>query len=163
MKHLKQIRLSLFLFLFLALSSALYAGKLDELIPEIIKPEISAIRSSNMFNDFSSFSEAKLSVIEENLIRGIRSDNSGLQTSCAYFLGEMKSGKAMIPLLKLVKHGATEESRIIAALSLYKIHSKIGMRQLKGLAESDKSELVRKVFDRIYKKYSCDNCTFEEL
>ena len=161
MKHLKQIRLSLFLVLIL--SSALFAGERDNLIPEILKPTINAIKSAKMFNDFSSFSEAKLSVIEENLIRGIRSDNSGLQTSCAYFLGEMKSGKAMIPLLKLVKHGATEESRIIAALSLYKIHSKIGMRQLKGLAESDKSELVRKVFDRIYKKYSCDNCTFEEL
>jgi HEAT repeat protein len=116
-----------------------------------------------MFNDFSTISEAKLSVIEDNLIRGIKSDNSGLQTSCAYFLGEMKSGKAMIPLLKLAKHGTTEESRIIAALSLYKIQSKVGMRQLKGLAKSDKSELVRKVFDRIYKKYMCDNCSFEEL
>lgn len=163
MKHLKQIRVSLLMSLVLILSSALYAGKLDNLIPEILRPEISALRSSNMFNDFSSFSEAKLSVIEENLICGLRSDNSGLQTSCAYFLGEMKSNKAMIPLLKLVKHGATEESRIIAALSLYKIHSKIGMRQLQGLAKSDESELVRNVFDRIYKKYNCDNCSFEEL
>ncbi|MFZ0453821.1 MAG: hypothetical protein WCE54_07480 [Ignavibacteriaceae bacterium] len=163
MKHLNQVRLSLFLFLVLILSSSIYAGEHDNLIPEIIKSEISAIRSSNMFNDFSAFSEAKLSVIEENLIRGVKSDNSGLQTSCAYFLGEMKSSKAMIPLLKLVKHGATDESRIIAALSLYKIHSKIGMCQLKGLAKTEKSELVRKVFDRIYKKYTCDNCTFEEL
>jgi hypothetical protein len=163
MKHLKVMRISLFMFLVLIFSSALYAGEHDNLIPEILRPEIDAIRSTNMFNDFSSFSEAKLSVIEENLIRGVKSDNSGLQASCAYFLGEMKSGKAMIPLLKLVKHGATEESRIIAALSLYKIHSKIGMCQLKGLAKSDKSELVRKVFDRIYKKYICENCSFEEL
>ncbi len=163
MKHLNQIRISLFLFLALIFSSALYAGESDNLIPEIIKSEISAIKSANMFNDFSSFSETKLAVIEENLIRGVRSDNSGLQASCAYFLGEMRSDNAMIPLLKLAKHGATEESRIIAALSLYKIHSKIGMRQLNGLANSDKSELVRKVFDRIYKKYMCDNCSFEEL
>lgn len=161
MKHLKQIRLSLFLVLIL--SSALFAGERDNLIPEILKPTINAIKSAKMFNDFSSFSEAKLSAIEENLIKGVKSDNSGLQTSCAYFLGEMKSGKALIPLLKLVKHGATEESRIIAALSLYKIHSKIGMCQLNGLAKSDKSELVRKVFERICKKYKCDNCTFKEL
>lgn len=163
MKHLKQIRTSLFLSLVLIFSSASFAGELDNLIPEILKSEISAIRSTSMFNDFSSFSAAKLSVIEDNLIKGIKSDNTGLQTSCAYFLGEMKSDKAMIPLLKLVKHGSTEESRIIAALSLYKIHSKIGMCQLKGLAKTEKSELVRKVFDRIYKKYTCDNCTFEEL
>lgn len=163
MKHLKQIRCSLFLSLVLILSTVVYAGEKDELIPEILKPEISAFENKLMFNDFSSFSDAKLSVIEENLLRGIKSDNTGLQTSCAYFLGEMKSGKALIPLLKLVKHGATEESRIIAALSLYKIHSKIGMNQLRGLAKSDNSELVRKVFDRIYKKYMCDKCTFEEL
>ena len=163
MKHLNQIRCSLFLLLVLFLSTGVYADGNDELIPEILKPEISALESKLMFNDFSTFSETKLSVIEENLIRGIKSDNTGLQTSCAYFLGEMKSGKALIPLLKLAKHGATEESRIIAALSLYKIHSKIGMCQLKGLAKSDESELVRKVFDRIYKKYMCDNCSFEEL
>ena len=154
MKNTKQIRCVLVLFLVLIFSSSLFATEHDNLIPEILKPEISALRSTNMFNDFSSFSEAKLAVIEDNLIRGIRSDNVGLQTSCAYFLGEMNSGKAMIPLLKLARHGATEESRIIAGLSLYKIHSKIGMRQLKGMARDDESELVRKVFDRIYKKYT---------
>ena len=64
MKHLKQIRLSLFLVLIL--SSALFAGERDNLIPEILKPTINAIKSAKMFNDFSSFSEAKLSAIEEN-------------------------------------------------------------------------------------------------
>ncbi len=103
MKHLNSIRFSLFLFLVLILSSVLSATEHDNLIPEILKPEMSALKSANMFNDFSTFSEAKLSIIEDNLIRGIKSDNAGLQTSCAYFLGEMKSSKAMIPLLKLAK------------------------------------------------------------
>ena len=163
MKNLKVMCMSLFIFLVLILSSALYAGERDNLIPEILKPEINAIKSTNMFNDFSIFSEAKLAAIEENFLRGLKSDNTGLQTSCAYFLGEMNSSRAMIPLLKLARYGSTEEARIIAGLSLYKIHSKTGMRQLKGMAQNDQSELVRKVFDRIYKKYSCDNCTFEEL
>jgi hypothetical protein len=163
MKNIKQIRCVPVLFLVLIFSTMLFAGGYDNLIPEILKPEISALRSTNMFNDFSAFSESKLAVVEENLIRGLKSDNTGLQTSCAYFLGEMNSSRSMIPLLKLAKKGSTEESRIIAGLSLYKIHSMIGMRQLKGLAKTDKSELVRKVFERIYKKYTCDKCTFEEL
>jgi hypothetical protein len=163
MKNLMQIGSVMVLFLVLTFSSVLFASEHDDLIPEILKPEKNVLKSTNMFNDFSKFSDSKLAVIEKNLIKGLKSDNVGLQTSCAYFLGEMKSGKALIPLLKLAKHGATEESRIIAGLSLYKIHSKIGMFQLKGMAENDESELVRKVFDRIYRKYQCDNCTFDEL
>ena len=75
----------------------------------------------------------------------------------------MKSSKAMIPLLMLATSGSTEEARVIAGLSLYKIQSNIGMCRLKGLSKSDKSELVRRVFDRIYKKYVSDNYTFEEI
>lgn len=163
MKYLNQIRLSLVLASIIILSSLLYAAEPEKTLLEKMVPEKPALNNIRLFNDFSAFSEEKLSVIEDNLIVGIKSDNSGLQTSCAYFLGEMNSGKAMIPLLRLAKSGATEEARIIAGLSLYKIHSKVGMCRLKELSKNDQSELVRKVFDRIYKKYLCDNCTFKEL
>ncbi|MCW8850716.1 MAG: HEAT repeat domain-containing protein, partial [Melioribacteraceae bacterium] len=56
--------------------------------------------------------------IEDNLLVGINTENRGLQISCAYFLGEMQSERAIIPLLKMLKSGETEEERIIAALSL---------------------------------------------
>ena len=112
------------------------------------------------YNDFSLFSEEEYMSIENNLLIGIKSRNVGLQTSCAYFLGEMKSDLALIPLLKLARNGATEESRIIAGLSLYKIKSHIGLHILKGRAENDESELVRKAFDRLYKKYAAENCSF---
>jgi HEAT repeat protein len=115
------------------------------------------------YNNFTVFTEEKLSLIEDNLLSGVKSKNSGLQTSCAYYLGEMNSSKAMIPLLILATTGDTEEARIIAGLSLYKIHSKIGMYRLKGLSKSDESELVRRVFDRIYKKYVSDNYSFDEM
>ena len=119
--------------------------------------------STSTYNDFSVFSEDKYDQIEENMLTGIKSNNTGLQTSCAYFLGEMKSDRAMIPLLRLVKNGGTESARIIAALSLYKIESKIGMYRLKYLAESEESELARRVFDKIYKKYVSDKYSFREL
>ena len=98
---------------------------------------------------------------EQNLLAGIKTDNVGLQTSSAYFLGEMKSDKSLIQLLKLARYGETEESRIISGLSLYKIESDIGMYLLKSLRESDDSEKVRGSFDRIYKIYISDNRSFK--
>jgi hypothetical protein len=117
--------------------------------------------SKSTYNDFTLFSEEDYNQIEDNMLAGIKSDNTGLQTSCAYFLGEMKSDRAMIPLLKLVTNGKTEESRIIAALSLYKIKSRIGMYRLKRLSESyEESELVRNVFDRLYEIYVSKTYSF---
>lgn len=153
MMYLNKTQLVLVLTLVLIFSSILTAR-------EPAKPAKNVVGS---YNNFTVFTEDKLLLIEDNLLTGIKSKNSGLQTSCAYFLGEMKSSKAMIPLLRLARNGATEEARIIAGLSLYKINSNIGLYQLKGLSERDESELVRKVFDRIYKKYVRDNYSFEEM
>ena len=144
-----------FVFIVFALSTSLVFAL------EPVKP--AKANSTNTYNDFTVFSEEEYDQIETNMLIGIKADNTGLQTSCAYFLGEMKSDRAMIPLLKLVTNGDTEEARIIAALSLYKIESKIGMYRLKYLAESDESELARRVFDRIYRMYVSDKYSFREL
>jgi hypothetical protein len=112
------------------------------------------------YNDFSIFTEEEYSIIEENLLNGIKSSNDGLKISSAYFLGEMKSEKSLIPLLKFVRNGATEEGRIIAGLSLYKIKSDIGMHLLKGLSVSDESQRVRNILSKIYNTYLSDNRTF---
>jgi hypothetical protein len=128
---------------------------------EPVKPAKAS--STNTYNDFTVFSEEKYDHIETNLLIGIKTNNTGLQTSCAYFLGEMKSDRAMIPLLKLVTKGKTEEVRIIAALSLYKIHSKIGMYRIKQLIKSENSELANNVFKRIYNVYRSDSYSFKEL
>ena len=115
------------------------------------------------YNNYAILSDEQFHQVEQNLLAGIKSGNIGLQTNSAYFLGEMKSDLAMIPLLKLVRNGETEEARIIAALSLYKIESNIGMYRLKHLAETDESELARQVFARIYQKYVGDKYSFKEL
>jgi HEAT repeat protein len=144
-----------FVFIVFALSTAIVFAN------EPVKA--ASANSTSAYNDYSVFSEEKYDQIEQNLLAGIKSDNIGLQTSSAYFLGEMKSDRAMIPLLRLVQNGGTEEARIIAALSLYKIESKIGMYRLKYLAETDESELSRRVFDIIYKKYVSDKYSFREF
>ena len=108
------------------------------------------------FNDFSSFSDEEKERIEENFLKGVISNNSGLQISSAYFLGEMKSSKAIIPLLKLLREGETEEARIIAAISLYKLDSGIGMYRLKWYSVHEENELVKRNFTRIYNTYAAN-------
>lgn len=151
MRYLKQTQsVFLVLGLFLFLSSTLLA----------LEPASPAKYVTSSYNNFSVFTDDELSLIEENLLGGVKSNNVGLQTSCAYFLGEMKSDLAMIPLLRLARNGKTEEARIIAGLSLYKIESHIGLHILKGRAQNDNSELVRKTFDRLYKKYLSNSRSF---
>jgi len=106
-----------FVFILFALSTAFVFAS------EPVKA--ASANSASTYNDYSVFSEEKYDQIEENMLIGIKSVNTGLQTSCAYFLGEMKSDRAMIPLLRLVQNGGTEEARIIAALSLYKFNQKL--------------------------------------
>lgn len=108
------------------------------------------------FNDYSSFSEEEKERIEENLLRGINSGNVGLQTSSAYFLGELKSSKATIPLLKLLSDGESDEARIIAAISLYKLDSGIGMYRIKWYSVHEENELLKRNFTRIYNTYAAN-------
>jgi len=108
------------------------------------------------FNDFSSFSDEEKERIEENLLQGVTSSNLGLQTSSAYFLGELKSDKAIIPLMSLVRTGNSEEAKIIAAVSLYKIESARGMYLVKQLSKHEGNEMVKRNFTRIYNTYAAN-------
>jgi hypothetical protein len=57
-----------------------------------------------------------LTQIEDNYLVGLNSDVPGLQVSCAYFLGEMKSERAVIPLMKMLRdENAMPGQRLMAA------------------------------------------------
>ena len=60
---------------------------------------------------------------EENLMVAINTDNYGLKSSAVQILGDIKSKKAVIPLMKILKSSDDESLRIAAAHSLYKIQS----------------------------------------
>ena len=51
--------------------------------------------------------------IEDNLLEGLSSDNLGLRISTAYFLGEFRTEKAVIPLIKML-HNEKEEGDVLA-------------------------------------------------
>ena len=150
MKNLIEFQGGLVLIIIFFLSITSYSANPDKPTKE----------TANTYNDYTILSDETLMKVQTNLMKGLNSDNLGLEVSCAYFIGELGCCKARVHLMKLARSGETEELRIIAGLSLYKIHSDIGMYQLKGMAQTDKSSRVRKIFDRIYQKYAYNKYTF---
>ncbi|MCB9208623.1 MAG: hypothetical protein H6609_04530 [Ignavibacteriales bacterium] len=92
--------------------------------------------------------------VEETLLVGLNSENLGLKTSSAYFLGEYGTSKSVIPLMKVLKSGKTEEERISAAVALSKINSDVARFAIKQRAKFDESERVRKQCALCYQESS---------
>ena len=97
--------------------------------------------------------KAKYTTIESNLIEGLKSDNEGLKISCAYYLGELKSEKAVNPLMAILRCDDCYGARIVSALSLIKIDNPQGVYMVKRTAEFNDSENVRKMSEKFYLAY----------
>ena len=104
----------------------------------------------------------KKSVVVDNLTIGIESDNNGLNISAASVLydlideGYMKgddADKTMIPLLRLLDNGETDEVRIAAALALFKLGNSIGIYKLRGVAVFDDNEKLGTICKNLYYSY----------
>lgn len=95
----------------------------------------------------------KYAEVEKNLIQGIYSSNEGLRFSCAYFLGEMKSENAVMPLVRMMREEDCCGARILAALSLIKIGDPQGIYMVKRTAEFNTEERVRKMSEKFYFAY----------
>ena len=119
-----------------------------------------AVISFLLLFTISSFGKSKTSCtyeqIEDNLIVGVESDNFGLRMSCAYFLGEIKSEKSVIPLMKMLKSSNNEKERIMAALSLSKINTAIGNFAVQRRAIFDDSKRVRRLCSIFHKQMKLD-------
>ena len=85
------------------------------------------------------------SKIEDNLLVGLSSDNIGLKTSAAYYLGKYGTSKSINSLLKVLKSGETEEERISAAVALTKINTEQTRFAVKQRAKFDDSARVRRL------------------
>jgi HEAT repeat protein len=110
----------------------------------------------------AEFTVEKKSAIVDNLTVGIKSENTGLHTSSSFVLSDLvndgylnaeDASKALIPLLKLLKYGETEEVRIAAALALYQLGDEIGIYQLRGVGKFDDDEKVAVVCRNLYYTY----------
>ena len=114
------------------------------------------------------FSAEKKSVIVDNLANGIVADNSGLNASSANVLYDLidyrylesdNCSKAMIPLLRLLSNGETDEVRIAAAFALSKLGNSIGIYRLRGVAIFDENEKVSSICKNLYYSYHKINGT----
>lgn len=111
--------------------------------------------SATTFANGSPKANSKMSydLIEQNLLVGVHSENYGLKLSSVYRLGEMKSGKAVIPLLNILHTEKNEPARILAALSLYKIGDARGIYAVQRAAKFDDSERVRRMCANFYNEF----------
>ena len=110
----------------------------------------------------STFSLEKKSAVVDNLTVGIESPNTGLHTSSALVMSDLiresyiesnDASIAMIPLLKLLRNGKTDEERIAAAVALYQLDDPVAIYQLRGVAVFDDNEKVATACKNLYYSY----------
>lgn len=87
------------------------------------------------------------------LIQGLNSDNPGLRAGCIYMFGKLCCDRSVVALLDILHSDPSEELRILAALSLYKINDSRGIFAIKQAIRFDNSERVRRLCERFYKAY----------
>jgi HEAT repeat protein len=84
----------------------------------------------------------------------LNSDVSGLKVSSAYYLGEMKSEKAVIPIMKLFRETNNDGARLVAAWSLFKIGDERGVFLVKRYIELGDCDGIRCMLQHMYMDYS---------
>ncbi len=70
-------------------------------------------------------------LVVKNLVVGIKSDNLGLQRSCALMLGSLKAQDAVIPLMAALHNGTDCRVRSAAAWALCQIDDERGRYAVK--------------------------------
>lgn len=103
--------------------------------------------------EFDNVSKDKFPVIEANLLVGLNSNNEGLRISSAYYLGELKSQKAVHQLMSVLRDDVSYPARIVAALSLIKIGDPQGVYMVQRTSLFNTQEGVRKMSERFYLSY----------
>jgi hypothetical protein len=113
--------------------------------------------SSSMFaqaDKEATTTPTKYERIESNYLTGLNSDNHGLEVSSAYFLGEMKSEKAVIPLMKKFRNEKDEGAKLVYAWSLLKIGNSRGVFLVKRETELGDCDAIRSMLQYLYNDHS---------
>lgn len=90
---------------------------------------------------------------EATLLAGLASDNEGLRESSAYMLGELKSEKAVIPLMAILRCESCNTARIVAALALCRIGDARGIYAVKQSVQFDDDAAVQQRCAYFYNEY----------
>ena len=90
--------------------------------------------------------------IEKTLLFGLNSDNLGLQISCSFMLGEIKSKNAIPELTAIINNVDNDKARLTAILALLKIASN------ESLVKINQNEQNKEIFQLCERLTSCHNC-----
>jgi hypothetical protein len=90
--------------------------------------------------------------IEKTLLYGLNSDNLGLQISCSFMLGEIKSKNAIPELTAIINNVDNDKARLTAILALLKIASN---ESLVKLNQNEQNKEITQLCERLV---SCHNC-----
>jgi len=90
---------------------------------------------------------------EAKLLDDVHCDNCQAKDDAIYDLGELRSQKAVIPLMAVLHGDSDESSRIVAALALCRIGDERGTYAVKRAATFDRSEKVRTLAAWFYNTY----------
>ena len=121
-------------------STVLFAVSLTLLLSFRILPQETASKNS-----------AEMEACFQSLQQGLISDNDGLKAGCAYMIGELQCQRSVIALLGILHNNPSEELRILAALSLYKLGDSRGIYAIKQAIKYDESERVQRMCEIFYK------------
>ncbi len=125
--------------------------------------EVSAQTDKVLFASFTKSSDkaniegkltSKFAIIEANYMKGLISDNIGVRTSSAYFLGEMKSEKALSFLMKMFREAKTSGEKLVAAWSLLKIGDSRGVHLVKWEVDNGENKDIKDMVEWLYNDYS---------
>ena len=96
---------------------------------------------------------SKYEGIEANYLTGLNSHNQGLKVSSAYFLGNMKSSRAVIPLMKMFRNEKNDGAKLVAAWSLLKIGDSRGVFLVKRESELGNCDGINCMLHQLYEDY----------
>ncbi len=94
-----------------------------------------------------------LELTEAKLLDDVHCDNCQAKESAIFDLGELRSEKAVIPLMDVLHSDEGESSRIVAALALCRIGDARGAYAVKRAATFDRSDRVRTLAAWFYNTY----------
>ena len=121
-------------------SNLLFAVSLFLLLSFRIFPQETASKTS-----------AEMEACFQTLQQGLISENDGLKAGCAYMIGELRCQRSVIALLGILHENRSEELRILAALSLYKLGDSRGIYAIKQAIKYDESKRVQRMCEIFYK------------
>ena len=101
----------------------------------------------------AELNSSQIEACYKTLQLGLNSDNEGLKAGCAYMAGEIHCQRSVVCLLKILHDNPSEELRILAALSLYKIGDARGIYAIKRAIKYDGSKRVQRMCGIFYKAY----------